>query len=208
MARELQLPTANKPDSQGICFVANSQHGKINRFLQQYIPSHEGEIVTLDPESGVKTVWGHHTGLWNYTIGQKVGISMPQGDPRYKGAWFITEKNMAKNEMTICRGRDHPSLYKNRIVLKDFMPLGDRESIQNEIQESSASKNLFVQYRSLQDPIVVSDFRWADNNNNNSEIAVTLAHKQRAMAPGQYCTIYLNERILGSGTILRADTID
>ena len=48
MAKGLGLHTAAKPDSQGICFVNNSQHGKFKNFLEQYLPNDPGNIVTID----------------------------------------------------------------------------------------------------------------------------------------------------------------
>src|SRR3989344_1859245 len=66
MARKFGLPTAEKPDSQGICFI-----GEINvrEFLQQHIPSERGKVLTA---SG-KAV-GEHQGAAFYTIGQRHGI--------------------------------------------------------------------------------------------------------------------------------------
>ncbi|CAR22170.1 tRNA-5-taurinomethyluridine 2-sulfurtransferase [Lachancea thermotolerans CBS 6340] len=208
MAHDLRLPTAHKPDSQGICFVANSQHGKISRFLEQYIPSHAGEIITLDPITGERTEWGRHTGLWNYTIGQKVGISMPQGDPRYQGAWFVADKRVDTNEIVICKGRDNPSLYKNRVVLKDFSPLGNLNDVQEAVKNNLAGGAIHIQYRSLQEPAKVSRCCWETTEAGESRLVMTLEQKQRAMAPGQYCTIYHKERILGSGTILASDAVE
>ncbi|SCU94046.1 LAME_0F05886g1_1 [Lachancea meyersii CBS 8951] len=197
MASEIELPTATKRDSQGICFVANSQHNKFKKFLQQYLPKQPGNIVTVGEEDGSTTVWGQHTGLWNYTIGQKIGISMPQGDPRYSGAWFVAQKLQSFNEIVICRGRDNPKLFANRLVVSGFEPLGDSVEMGNILEDNVSRREIFIQYRSLQEPIVVSDV----SMQISGSLCLTLSEAQRAMAPGQYCTIYHKERILGSGII-------
>ncbi|SCW01587.1 LAFE_0E02938g1_1 [Lachancea fermentati] len=195
-AHELQIPTADKPDSQGICFVGNSQHGKFNKFLEHYLPSQKGNIITIDPESAEKTVWGEHEGIWSYTVGQKVGISMPQGDPRYQGAWYVGEKLLDTNEIVIVRGRDHPVLYRNFLELKNFMPLGDQDTTRQVVNQSMLDGKVSIQYRSLQTPIRVKNLQW-----NAEKMTLLLEKSQRAMAPGQYCCVYINDRVLGSGII-------
>ncbi|SCU78936.1 LANO_0A04522g1_1 [Lachancea nothofagi CBS 11611] len=204
MAHQVQLPTASKPDSQGICFVANSQHTKFKNFLQQYLPSEEGAIVSMEPgtHGDDMRVWGRHTGLWNYTIGQKVGISMPQGDPRYSGAWFVAQKIKDSNTIVICRGRDNLVLYKNKVVVHGFEALGDSKDVYKVMKENVDRKEIYIQYRSLQDPV-----RCLKVSIENDQITMVLDKAQRAMAPGQYCTIYHKERILGSG-IIKSSTSD
>lgn len=206
LAKALGLPTAAKPDSQGICFVNNSQHGKFKHFLEHYLPSSRGNVVTVDPGTGEKHVWGQHPGLWSYTIGQKVGISMPQGDPQYKGAWFVSDKLHHTNEIVIVRGRDHPALFKDALRVDAFLPLGNaheiREAIQNSIHSGgssgsgSSSSGLTMQYRSLQAPVGVASCHWVGDT-----LTLKLQHRQRAIAPGQYCCLYLGDRVLGSGVI-------
>ncbi|SCU91486.1 LAFA_0F04038g1_1 [Lachancea sp. 'fantastica'] len=196
MANELELPTANKRDSQGICFVANSQHNKFKSFLQQYLPAQSGDIITQDETNGSKIVWGQHTGLWNYTIGQKIGLSMPQGDPRYTGAWFVARKLQDTNEIVICRGRDNPMLFSNRLKITKFEPLGDSDDVFHVLTETVKDREIRIQYRSLQDPILVTSI-----SRMEGDIELVLNEPQRAMAPGQYCTIYHQERIMGSGII-------
>ncbi|ODQ67842.1 5-methylaminomethyl-2-thiouridylate-methyltransferase, partial [Nadsonia fulvescens var. elongata DSM 6958] len=87
IAAKFQLPTAFKPDSQGLCFVSN-EHNHFKDFLAEYIQSKPGDIILQDG-----TVVGTHQGLWTATVGQKPpGLSMPQGNPKYKGSWFVCDK--------------------------------------------------------------------------------------------------------------------
>lgn len=221
LAKELQLPTADKPDSQGICFVNNSQRGKFKTFLKEYLPSKPGHIITIDPQSGHKKVWGEHGGLWSYTIGQKVGIPMPQGDPEYRGTWFVSDKLRDTNEIMIVRGRDNPKLFRDHVKIIDMkwlFPEEDLMNIEKTLQEGIQRGDLFLQYRSLQEPILVDKYElWksdqATNDKNqyinqrknqrkNLEFILTLSCPQRAMAPGQYGCLYLKNRVIGSGTII------
>jgi len=77
IATELGLRVANKPDSQEICFVPDKDHA---RFVKQYRPNVDtsGEIVTTRGE-----VVGHHGGLERFTIGQRKGLGIAFGEPRY-----------------------------------------------------------------------------------------------------------------------------
>ncbi|QLG71927.1 hypothetical protein HG535_0C02790 [Zygotorulaspora mrakii] len=202
VADSMQLPTANKPDSQGICFVNNSQHGKFNKFLQHYLPDSTGNIVTVDESSGIKRVWGSHQGLWSYTIGQKIGLSMPQGDPRYSGAWYVAEKLRDTNELVIVRGKDHDSLLKNQVTIQNFKILGcSPEEFYDLLNSTSVRGHITMQYRSLQDPITVHSYEFTHKDKGELALKLKLESKQRAMAPGQYCCLYMGARVLGSGPI-------
>lgn len=184
LAAHYGLHTAHKPDSQGLCFVS-PDHTKFRHFLDEYIPPNPGNIVTEDGK-----VWGRHQGLWHATIGQKLGISMPQGDPNYSGVWFVSEKRIATNELVIVRGGDNPKLFKQGLRVADWVWLGDgRDQVE--------SKQLQLQFRSLQQPVPVQLLTVAP-----SEVHVRLHQKERAMAPGQSVVLYDNHRVLGSGTLV------
>lgn len=88
IAAKVGLSTAQKKDSQGICFL-----GKISlrEFLEQYLPKQQGDIVTVD---GVKV--GAHTGAWFYTIGQRHGLCVGGGP-----AYFVVKKDVINNIVTV-----------------------------------------------------------------------------------------------------------
>ncbi|MGQ9504255.1 MAG: tRNA 2-thiouridine(34) synthase MnmA [Thermogutta sp.] len=77
IAAEIGLRVADKPDSQEICFVADGDHP---RFVREYRPDADtsGEIVSTDGK-----VLGRHTGLEQFTIGQRKGLRVALGEPRY-----------------------------------------------------------------------------------------------------------------------------
>lgn len=201
LAQELELPTAAKRDSQGICFVENSQGaGRFRDFLQEYLPPTPGAIVTPDGKR-----WATHEGLWTHTLGQRVGggLSLPQGSPEYRGTWYVAEKRVQENELVIVRGRDNPALYRESVAVRSFEPLGlDRAQFAERISTALAGGTLYMQYRSLQTPAQVLKCT-VDNNTTDNDVSIklTMAEPQRAMAVGQYCCLYDGEEVLGSGPI-------
>lgn len=183
MAAELGLSTATKPDSQGLCFVS-PDHTKFRHFLDEFIPPKPGNIITEDGK-----VWGRHQGIWHATIGQRLGVSMPQGDPRYTGVWFVSEKRMETNEIVIVKGGNNEKLYLKKLRATDWEWL-DRIDPEEYVGELS------MQYRSLQDPVKVETF-----SENGSEVHITTEELQRAMTPGQSVVLYLGNKVLGSGML-------
>lgn len=184
MAVEMQLPTSHKPDSQGLCFV--SQSGNFRSFLDEYLPACPGNIVTPDGK-----VWGKHKGLWHATIGQRSGISMPQGDPKYKGVWFVSEKRPEANEIVIVKGSDHEALLRNCIKAKDWVWLTDTLPCVSELS---------IQFRSLQEPIPLksADFDMG---------VLVLSQSCKGMAPGQNVVVYHGEQVMGAGFIMSTECV-
>ncbi|MFO8128925.1 MAG: tRNA 2-thiouridine(34) synthase MnmA [Bacteroidales bacterium] len=106
-AAALKLPSAERPDSQGICFL-----GKINytQFIKKYTGEKPGRIVEL--ETG--RILGEHRGIWFHTIGQRKGLGLGQGP------WFVVGKDTAENTLFVSNGYDPASQYKKEIELEDF----------------------------------------------------------------------------------------
>jgi tRNA-specific 2-thiouridylase len=105
-ARKAGLPTAEKKDSQGICFL-----GKVAlaEFLKEYIPPRRGEVVTTGGEK-----IGEHDGAYYYTIGQRHGLGVGGGKP-----YYVAAKDVNNNILTVAEGSDNPALYKEKIELTD-----------------------------------------------------------------------------------------
>lgn len=103
IARQAGLPTAEKKDSQGICFL-----GKVTLadFLKNYIPEKKGVVLTTAGEK-----LGEHRGAWFYTIGQRhLGVASRQ--PVY-----VAEKDVKSNTVVVAEGEYSPSLYRKEIEL-------------------------------------------------------------------------------------------
>ncbi|KKU15468.1 MAG: tRNA-specific 2-thiouridylase MnmA [Parcubacteria group bacterium GW2011_GWB1_45_9] len=105
IARKAGLPTAEKKDSQGICFL-----GKVALvdFLKQYIPEKRGAVLTT---AGKKI--GEHNGAQFYTVGQR-HIGVANGAPIY-----VVEKNVKTNMLLVAEGNENPAFYKKEISLID-----------------------------------------------------------------------------------------
>jgi tRNA-specific 2-thiouridylase len=108
MARQMKLPSAERPDSQGICFL-----GKINyrEFIRKAVGELEGPIVELETGNTL----GTHQGYWFYTIGQRKGLGLSQGP------WFVIKKDVAQNIIYVSRGYDPMAQYGDTIALENFL---------------------------------------------------------------------------------------
>lgn len=191
LAKELGLHTAEKPDSQGLCFVSQ-EDSNFRDFLNEYIQPKPGNIVTEDGQ-----VWGTHKGLWHATIGQRLGISMPQGNPLYNGVWFVSEKRPKTNELVIVKGGNNPQLFKKGLHVVEWEWV-DSGSGADEMAANAVSRatELTIQFRSLQDPVKLEKVCIEEDC-----LVFHLQEKARAMAPGQNLVLYDGNRVLGAGII-------
>ncbi|AOW07672.1 tRNA-specific 2-thiouridylase [Yarrowia lipolytica] len=184
MAHAYKLHVASKPDSQGLCFVSQDQR-KFRDFLSDYISTTPGNVITEEGE-----VVGQHNGLWNATVGQKSGICLPQGNPKYRGSWFVKEKNIDTNELVIVKGGNHPSLFSSNIKAKYFSWLGTKPA-------DLSGMNLTIQFRSLMEPVAITNLAI-----EGEDIAIRTAVPVRAVSPGQNLVLYHEDRVLGCGVIV------
>jgi len=88
IARKFDLPTAENPESQEICFVS----GQVNDFLKKHLKQKIGKIIDEN-----KKVLGNHNGLWFYTIGQRKGIGFSGGP------YYVVEKDFKKNNLIVSK---------------------------------------------------------------------------------------------------------
>lgn len=89
MATQLDLHTAEKPESQDLCLI--EAHGSMQTFLDQYIETHPGEIVD---QGG--NILGHHQGVHHFTIGQRRGIGVAAPHPLY-----VVDLDPGKNRVIV-----------------------------------------------------------------------------------------------------------
>src|SRR5690606_1460666 len=141
MAAERGLVTASKKDSQGICFI-----GKVplKKFLQQYVDTEPGYVI----DQFGKTV-GEHDGAIFYTIGQRSGLGIGGGKP-----YFITGKNMAKNEVYVTTNPQDNDLWHDTVTINQLHWLNQ-----------AANKNTIYQIRArYRAPLVEANI--TDMNNS------------------------------------------
>ena len=111
LARKRGLATSEKKDSTGICFIGERP---FKEFLSRYIPRNPGFIET---QNGQRI--GQHDGLAFYTLGQRRGLGVgghrgTSGDP-----WYVIDKDLERNALIVCQGRDHPLLYAASLDIDD-----------------------------------------------------------------------------------------
>jgi len=104
IAKKVGLPTAEKKDSQGLCFV-----GKVTlkEFLGEHLPPRKGFVV-----DNTGKILGEHEGAQFYTVGQRHGLGVSGGRP-----YYVTGKNTFTNTVAVALGSDSPLLYKNEIEI-------------------------------------------------------------------------------------------
>ena len=174
IARENNLKVANKPDSEDICFVPD---GNYKKFLENNsdIKPKKGNIVNTKGE-----ILGKHTGLYNYTIGQRKGLGIS-----YKVPLFVCGFNSEKNEVIV---GEEAELYKKEIVVDDINLL-----LVDEIKEPM-KVDIKTRYSSkVASGVIIQE---------NEKIRVVFDEPQRALTPGQSAVFYVDDIVLGGGKIL------
>jgi len=107
LAKKYDLPTADKEESMGICFVGEVS---MKKFLQDKIKPTPGKIITSSGEE-----LGEHEGLPFYTLGQRHGFEQAGGGQPL----FVVKKDFAKNELVVGY-EDAPWLYREEIEIEDI----------------------------------------------------------------------------------------
>lgn len=176
IALENKLPTANKKDSTGICFIGERN---FNEFLSNYLPANPGDIVDIDTGK----VFGKHNGLMYHTIGQRRGLGIG-GDGE---AWFVCGKDLKKNQLLVCQGSENPNLYSNKLLASNF-----QSSLKNfEKKELSC----FAKFRYRQQDIPVKVKFLGDN-----KVEIYYNHI-KSVTPGQAAVLYDGDICIGSAII-------
>ncbi len=179
MAEKLHLPSAKRPDSQGICFL-----GKINynEFIKKYTGEKPGKIVEL--ETG--KVLGEHRGIWFHTIGQRKGLGLAQGP------WFVVKKGIEENIIFVSNGYDPIAQYKEEIILEDFLFINKKPDRNYSVEQPVTFK---IRHQPEFNKGTLIQDREIFRINSDKPIA--------GVAPGQFGVVYDDNRevCLGSGII-------
>lgn len=176
-AEEFGLPTAQKKDSQGICFVGKVG---IKEFLKQYVKTLPGPIVD---DRG--KIIGEHEGAIFYTIGQRHGLDVGGGLP-----YYVTNKDMKSNTVYVTTDLTDKSLWAKSIELCD--PHWINEPPANEVYKAR------LRYRG---PLVSCTIKA-----EKAKTCLYLDDEQRAIAAGQSAVIYCADQVMGGGVISKAIT--
>ncbi|MBI3421150.1 MAG: tRNA 2-thiouridine(34) synthase MnmA [Candidatus Sungbacteria bacterium] len=176
MAKKLGLPNADKPDSQGICFI-----GQINiqKFLKKYIPLRHGAVVTT-----AGRVVGEHEGLSFYTIGQRHGIEIGGGIP-----YYVAAKDQKTNTLVVVEGPYDEKLFSSELTVSGV------NWISGNAPEFPLACEARIRYRQQVQKCRIKKF------NKFKSLKVVFDEPQRAITPGQSIVFYKGDEMLGGGVI-------
>lgn len=216
IAKAFELATADKKDSQGICFV-----GKVNlpEFLQQQLKPKRGNIIEIprnseiysnyppipdafesfesylqevckpfsyNENSGFKT--GEHNGAHYYTIGQRKGLDVG-GKPL---PLFVLAINTATNTVYVGQGKDHQGLFRKALFVRTDEIHWIREDLRMNIGEQ---REYMVRIRYRQPLEKATLYMKTDG------MYLVFESLQRGIAPGQFAAWYAADELIGSGVI-------
>lgn len=208
IAKKIGLVTADKKDSQGLCFV-----GKVHlpEFLQQRLQIRKGVVVELpptapafangyaeddlnaltapyplDPSEG--KVIGEHNGAHYYTVGQRKGLNLG-GHPK---PLFVIGTDTKENIIFTGSGEDHPGLYRKGL----FVPVGDEHWVRKDLKLSPGETRTYlarIRYRQPLDPCTL--------HQKEEGLYIIFDRPQKSITPGQFAAWYDGEELVGSGVI-------
>lgn len=176
LARKFGLATAEKKDSQGICFVGKVG---IKDFLQQYVQAEPGKVID---QHG--TVVGEHDGALFYTIGQRQGLGVGGGLP-----YYVVGKDMTKNEVYVTTDLQDTRLWSSEFTLTDSHWINDPPVETGVYTVRTRYRAELLPVKSLHHE---ADDRWQ----------VVLHDEVRALTPGQSAVLYEGDRVVGSGIVI------
>jgi tRNA-specific 2-thiouridylase len=217
IADKLGLATAQRKDSQGICFV-----GKVHlpTFLQQKLEAKKGEIIEIretgqyadipdgvpeedvsdemlrslaepfnyEPSSGL--VIGKHNGAHFFTVGQRKGINIGG----HKEPLFVIATDVDKNIVYVGEGHDHRGLNRKGLFIRE----DETHWIRNDLSMNNGeTRDYMVRIRYRQ------ALQKAKLLKRNNGIYIIFSKLQRGIAPGQFAAWYDGDELIGSGVIDR-----
>ena len=212
MQKKNNLVTAEKKDSQGLCFV-----GKVSLpdFLQQKLKKKKGNVIEIPGNSKLYDkqikfidenerllsltdeidytlsdgkIIGKHNGAYYYTIGQRKGLAIGG----YKDPLFVISTNTQTNEIFVGEGKNHPGLIKKALKVK----YSDVNWVNNDYNfENLADLKLKARIRYRQKLQKISVYKHLDY------LYVEFEDFQSAVTKGQFLAIYDNSQLIASGVI-------
>lgn len=208
IAKEIGLVTAEKKDSQGLCFV-----GKVHLpdFLQQRLTPKKGKVVEVPVDSQVfhngfasddlinlskpfvyskqlGAVVGEHNGAHYYTIGQRRGLNIGG----YEKPLFVIGTDTTENIIYTGKGDDHPGLYRKGL----FVPSNDEHWIRPDLMLAVGESRRYlarIRYRQKLEACTL--------HQKEEGLYIIFDRPQRGITPGQFAAWYDGEEQIGSGVI-------
>lgn len=213
IASEIGLVTANKKDSQGLCFI-----GKIRLpdFLQQKLKPKKGNLVEIFSDNPIYKkeeqsfstkkeeliylstpfqytledgkVIGEHSGAHYYTIGQRKGL----GIGGHIEPCFVLDTDVQNNTIYVGEGKNHPGLFRKALFIDQKEVHWVREDLQMKIGETMRIL-VRIRYRQSLQEAVLYQFE--------EGIFIEFENLQSAITRGQFAAWYVEDELIGSGVI-------
>ncbi|MCL4112442.1 UNVERIFIED_CONTAM: hypothetical protein GTU68_046968 [Idotea baltica] len=180
IAAKLDLITADKKDSQGLCFIGKV---KLPDFLQQQLKPKKANYTIEDGK-----VVGKHQGAHYFTKGQRKGLGVGGTiEPL-----FVIDTDVNDNVIYTGQGKDHPGLYKSVLFVRQEEVHWIREDLKLQIDESMEVMAR-IRYRQALEKATIYQV--------DSGLYVEFQDPQSAITEGQFVAWYQNNELLGSGVI-------
>lgn len=178
LAKRYALPTAEKKESQGLCFV-----GKLNvkDFLKHYIKPKEGKV--LDKKG---KVIGYHPGSDFFTIGERHGFTITQKTPTDE-PYYVVAKDHTKNTLTVAQKKEEKKFFTKKIRVEQVHWITGAP-------KNEGSYKARIRYREPLSAIKIKKV--------GKYWQVDFAKPRRAVASGQALVLYKGQTALGGGVIV------
>jgi len=207
IAKKIGLVTADKKDSQGLCFV-----GKVHlpEFLQQRLEPKKGKVIAIPPDASVfkngisddfgdqvlpfhlepelGEVVGEHNGAHYYTMGQRKGLNIG-GFPE---PLFVIGTDTERNVIYTGMGEDHPGLYRNGL----FIPAAEEHWIREDLKLTAGDTQKYQTRIRYRQPL-----QGCTMHQTKEGLYLIFDGPQRSITPGQFAAWYIGDELVGSGVI-------
>ena len=213
IAKKNDLITADKKDSQGLCFVGKV---KLPDFLKQRLTPKKGKVIKIDSESVKQEIdlnevkskekelellsspfsfssddgeeIGEHHGAYYYTVGQRKGLNIGG----FSEPLFVLETDVSKNIIYVGMGESHPALYKKALFVKSNEIHWIREDLK--INENETMNVEFrIRYRQPLQSGTIYRFK--------KGLYILFDKPISSVTSGQFVSWYIDDELIGSGTI-------
>jgi len=213
IALSLDLITAEKKDSQGLCFIGKV---RLPEFLQQKLQPKIGQIIQIDanhqmyqksdiksqtdkqsltilakpfvyhPEMGINK--GNHQGAHYYTIGQRKGLNVGGT----KEPLFVISTDVEQNIIYVGEGANHPGLFRFSLLIQPTETHWIRADLKLNVDENM-SVLARIRYRQPLQKAVLHQLK--------EGLVIVFEEAQSAITPGQFAAWYIENELIGSGVI-------
>jgi len=180
LAKKAGFDNHKKKDSTGICFIGER---KFTEFLQRYLPTQPGEMITPEGQ-----YIGKHQGLMYYTLGQRQGLGIGGVKNAPDEPWYVLDKDLENNRLIVGQGHDHP------LMLHNTLEANQLDWCSNQALTETIHCTAKTRYRQTDQACKVIPL-------GNDRCRVLFDQPQRAITPGQSVVFYQDEVCLGGGII-------